>query len=109
MPALTTKTPANCRRVPIYRARAVRSLQERRPEELRRMLNDAESEQALHLLEFRAVLMTYALCLCPHIFSFFTHTSCSFLDLETNERCEVTNTLLQLTYQFVCLFHRQLT
>src|SRR6266478_3717144 len=76
---------------------------------LRRMLNDAESEQALHLLEFRAVLMTYALCLCPHIFSFFTHTSCSFLDLETNERCEVTNTLLQLTYQFVCLFHRQLT
>src|SRR6266436_3157528 len=37
MPALTTKPPANCRRVPIYRARAVRSLEERRPEELQNL------------------------------------------------------------------------
>ena len=72
-----------------------------------RILNDEESEQALCLPEFTAVLMTYVLCFSPHIFSFFTHTSCSLQDLETNQRCEVTNTLLHLAYQLVCLFHRQ--
>src|SRR3989442_15158613 len=32
------QTPANCCRVPIYRARAVRSLREKRPEELRSVI-----------------------------------------------------------------------
>src|SRR6266568_5338615 len=77
---------------------AARALQRRRPQGSPSlgMLNDAESEQTWSLSGFTGVLMMYILCLCPHIFSFFTRTSYSLLDMETNPRCEATNTLLNL-------------